>query len=352
MFTIVVVMISEATLRPSAQAQPEKPALHWARGVSAEKCIDPRTLAQRVEAITGPTLVSAARAELTIEAHVDGGPGSGFTLHLRVRHVRTGNQGDRVLEFQTSDCRALDETFAFLIAMAIDPDLGSEGIPPELSWVDEQRLPEQELLATRSVVAEKRTPPVPEPALARPRLSAQPANSALWQLHAAVGFGNDPSSRPALGLALTLSRRFLPQLALAAQLSATTPLGRRMVETRSGARSLSIERLGVAVLGCALWPTRPNFEARACLGPELTGMFGHGSGFTEDAITLIAAVSGQLRIDLSLRMSARWSIVGSASLQLASTKSAIRYQYAGRLYPLFHTQRVIGLGWIGLGHDF
>src|SRR5690606_5103389 len=53
-------------LRAEAEER-QRPALHWTRSEEAVSCIAGRELAERVEALTGPTLVRASEADFTIE---------------------------------------------------------------------------------------------------------------------------------------------------------------------------------------------------------------------------------------------------------------------------------------------
>lgn len=340
-------------LAASAQARPEQPALHWVRSDTAASCIEPDVLSQRVETITGPALVSSARAQLTIEAYVESQAPATYTLHLRVRHAGEGRPASRVVSFHTTDCRSLDDTFAFLIAMTIDPELGADGIPTELSWLDEQRFPERELIDLAPAVP----PPQQAPHVFDHRLHVETKTSAAtpepWQLVAALSGGNDPSASFALGLALTLSRALATRFELGLALSATTPLSSRTLNTPYGERSIDMQRFAAALIACLPLQTRgERLQLRGCAGPELTGLYAQGSGFGTDRSSFVIGLGGQLRLELRQRVAPRVSVVVSAVLLGAARSTSVGFASGGRARALLHTQQLLGQGWIGVAYEF
>jgi hypothetical protein len=54
------------------------------RGSAAQGCIDPRSLAQRVQSIAGPALVSGAAADVSIEARFEQTAANVYTVYMRI----------------------------------------------------------------------------------------------------------------------------------------------------------------------------------------------------------------------------------------------------------------------------
>jgi hypothetical protein len=305
-------------LAAEAHASPEHPALHWVRGAAAESCIDPRTLAQRVQSITGPSLVSAHEADVSIEARIEHDAPKLFTVHLRVSGAGPAGGEERVVAFKADDCRSLDASIAFLIAMAIDPELGADGIPKELSWVDEQdawstaESSRRELAAAprRTPVQPERAPPSAAPAntLARPAL---PPVARAWQLMAAGVIGTGHARRLAAGLGLGLSRELLARVSIAIQVNAAQALA---VRELNAARSVSVEDFDLALLACLDQPLPAALSLRGCLGPEALVLHARGHGFAPDKSAWFAAIGGAARLDLRYALDGHWALALGAVL--------------------------------------
>ena len=190
---------------PSAQAAPSAKArtssLAWVRSDEADSCIGGKELAEAVEHVLGRRVfVSASAADVAVEGHVDrstGGPGWKATLRISDDHGTV--LGNRDLESQATDCREMDRSLAFVIAVMIDPDAASRPQAPI------------------------QAPPQPPPAPAEPPPVARP--SSRWQIAPQLGiaaaFGELPSPAwgvtarlrlgpPAVGVEL-LGSFFLPQ---------------------------------------------------------------------------------------------------------------------------------------------
>jgi hypothetical protein len=98
-------------------------SLSWTRLEGAETCVGTRDLAQRVEGLLGrAAIVSAARADLSIEGRVERHPPSGFRATIVVAKSSGEILGKRELASEKPDCRLLDEPVAIAMALMIDPD--------------------------------------------------------------------------------------------------------------------------------------------------------------------------------------------------------------------------------------
>jgi hypothetical protein len=153
---------------PASAGAPARHALHWVRAKGAERCIDPKQLAERVEALTGPAFVSPAQAEISLEG-VIAPLGRGFRARLVSTGADGAQRGERVLTSAADDCRRLDAALAFVIALTIDPGLSLSGQAADfLAEFAQELAPEQALLA------ELAAQPAPRPAPARDVLAEAP----------------------------------------------------------------------------------------------------------------------------------------------------------------------------------
>jgi hypothetical protein len=201
-----------------AQAAPEPAArtssLAWVRSDGADGCIGNKELAESVERILGRRVfVSASAGDVAVEGHVDRVAG-GWKATLRISDEHGTLLGSRELASEASDCRAMDASIAFVIAVMIDPDAAERPRPP----VAPPSPAPAPMPATPPAppAAPSTTPnPAPAPAGAPSRWTIAPEigptvafgelPSAAWGATLAVRFGP-----PAFGVEL-LGSTFAPQ---------------------------------------------------------------------------------------------------------------------------------------------
>jgi hypothetical protein len=311
------------------------PALHWSRGRGAEACIDPRSLAERVEAITGPCLVAASVADVSIEAHIEQPASDRFALRVTVTQLRGRGSGERFLSFTTSDCRSLDRAIALVIAVLIDPDSGSEGLPAELSWLrpEETSAAEQlreEAATLQPIAAASGNTSHAQPAAARgsaqppPNQSPrEPPDVTPWQLSVGMFAGSGPSPVAGAGLLAALARNMLPWLAVGMQLRAAGGLEPLSVE---GSRSVTTQQLGLALLACPRAALGTVWRIQGCLGPELALLFASGRGFSSDETAILGSFGASARLALEHRVVAAWWLAALGLLQWDAAPPSVHYQ--------------------------
>lgn len=113
-------------------------ALSWVREAGAESCIGAPELGARVERLVGPVLVAAPSAEVSVEGQIARN-GQRFVAKIVISDARGAVLGVRELESARGaagsepDCRALDDQLAFVIAVAIDPNVALAELPGELA---------------------------------------------------------------------------------------------------------------------------------------------------------------------------------------------------------------------------
>jgi hypothetical protein len=336
------------------QARSDKPALHWVRGSGAEACIDPRNLARLVEDITGPSLVTAAQADVSIEARIEVASADAYIVRMRLVSRSAANSDERVVRFETDDCRSLDRSIALLIASAIDPALGAEGVPSELSWVDDDSSSSADNLR-RELAAQPRPAPAARvasapaaPAITAPELHlASVQGESPWRLGAAAIGGMGADARGAVGLLLDLSLTLTPNFAIAVQLSGETALSAR--DLQSG-RSVFAQRFAIALLGCLQLPLSTAIELRGCVGPELGGVLANGSGFQMNKSALLTAGGALARLELLLTLGGGWKLSAGLMLHAELGRARVSYERAADSFEAFRVapwqlQAILGVAY-------
>jgi hypothetical protein len=251
--------------------------------------------------------------------------------------------GERIVRFETTDCRSLDGSIAFLIATAVDPTLGGQGIPEELNWIDDdESWPAAESLRrdltehpSSKPAAPTTRAPEPPPRARSPQPAPSQATADLprpWQLGVAALGGNGPNADLAVGLMLDLSRTLTTRLAIATQLSGETALSSR--ELGSG-RSVIAQRFAGAVLACLQLPLPSSLELRACGGPELSGVLAHGSGFQSNRSTFVVGGGGLVRVDLLRDIGDAWTLGAGVLLHAELGRPHVTYERADSSFEAF-----------------
>ena len=344
----------------SARAQRlEQPALHWSRGPAAFSCIDPRSLAQRVEDLTGPTLVAAGAADVSIEARIDQSGPERYTVRIRLTRGREPNGGERLLSFKAADCRSLDAAIALVIAVLIDPDAGSR-LPDELSWLRpaERSAAEQlrdEVAASQPSVIDTPKLAAPSTTLAtaapvRPRPAATLAQlGPRWQLSLGVASGTGPSSAAHLGVLAALQRALTTWLGVGLQLRAASALTDLRLD---GVHSLSMQSAGLAVLVCPTAALDASWRAQGCIGPELALLHARGVGFAHDETALLTSFGGSARLAVAHRLLARWWLVALGLVQWDARPPRLHSQNSSQAIDVFDAQPLALQGAIALTYEF
>ncbi|XXX80254.1 hypothetical protein WMF30_15920 [Sorangium sp. So ce134] len=193
-----------AAARPAAASSREQTAsLSWVRLAGAEACVGARALAQAVEARLGrAALVSAARADLTIEGRIAPGDAGGWRAVLAVADAGGAVLGTREIAAPSPRCDAIDDDLALAIALMIDPDAQlSPGAPPP-SPPSPAPAPPPQPPPQPQVIVQRILVPASPPAAAPP--------PAPWRLEVGVGPLFGLGLLPAPGVAATVRARVTP----------------------------------------------------------------------------------------------------------------------------------------------
>ncbi|MET0343634.1 MAG: hypothetical protein ABW252_21660 [Polyangiales bacterium] len=271
----------------SAQADaPARTALHWTRGEGAERCIDGRALARRVEELTGPLFVAPAEAERGLEGSV-ARTRRGFSARIVNVSPSGGLSGERVLTTEQRDCRALDAALVFVVALTLDPELARTASPELLAAFASETPPDAALLAELEATPpapvilpappEPEPPPPPAPPLPPapepPKKAPTPIRlmlGAAWLGRTLRGWPLGPEAKAQVDfpqlwpLALTLR-------AFPTETTVTSDAGRARFRAYA-----------LAVATCPLTLTRGRTRVQGCAGAELTHLRGRGIDFARN----------------------------------------------------------------------
>jgi hypothetical protein len=339
-----------------AQADSLRPALHWSRGLGAEGCIDPRGLAERVQQLTGPVIVDAARAELSIEAHVDAPAPARFEVRVSATRGDGVPRGTRTLSHHGPDCRALDDAIVFVIAVLIDPDLTLAELPAAVVALGaEGQAPEAQLLAELDAAPQVPAPvsaPAPDPAPpSRPpaRPPEEPSGRGAFGVRGGLAMSALLLPRAALGVSVATTYGLVRNLVLELQLQAASMLGGHEVDA---GRAVTARSYAAALFVC---PQRAWGRVRlaVCTGPDVTLVYARGQGFSADRGATLASYGVSAAPALAIRLRRRWWLEVRAGARVAVNRvrfEATRAQGSPR--SVFDVARVAPIASFSLGLEF
>jgi hypothetical protein len=336
-------LLVTGSVSASAHAQH---ALHWVRARGAERCIDPKALAERVEALTGSAFVPPAQAEISLEGEISV-TGHGFRVRLVSTHADGVPRGERVLTSHRSDCRLFDAAIAFVIALTIDPGLSLRGVPTDLLAQFAQELPpEQTLLAelaaqqtaARSPAHDaEQTPPAQPTTPTSPKRAPAPARSARYALGlAAATLGRTLPGWP-FGVRAIFSydhARLWPLVLNAG----VFPVAKQKLE---GGQQVTFQSYDAALSLCP-GLERSRFGAQGCLGIALSYMRAHGSGFDDNYTVGLWDPSLALGVALALRLGRGWGFAADAAMRVRFSDRGFEVRAPGGPTAI-HTPDRVGL---------
>lgn len=169
----VLVFVAALSAATSSRAAPtERARLVWERGAGAERCISADELARAVEVHAGRPLLSTeatdggdARVRVTGRVARDRAAG-GFRATFEISRSDGGAGSHRVVGLKGTNCRGLDEALVLVLAVAVEPLLGTESAVTPSSVPSEQGTPS-------SAAPDSTPPPSAGAATASPASSAR-----------------------------------------------------------------------------------------------------------------------------------------------------------------------------------
>lgn len=340
-------------LTPCGHASPQRrPALHWSRGAHAAGCIDPGTLAARVEALTGTRTVAPPDAESTIEGHIEAVPKGGFRARITVTGREPAPLGERVIEHDGANCRDFDDKLVFVIALMIDPDLGMEELnrvlpspeqAPEATLLHELQAKPAAPTPSNAPAVAASEPPLEQEKLP-PQATASPAGAELGAaLIASVG----ELPRAGIGAAANLAWR-RAWLAMAAWVRAGAGLGVYRFEGEYGMRT---QALSGALLACARYEPRARMWG-LCIGPNVSATRAKGAGLSAQESAWLMTYGGIVRADVGVRLQDPWRLDLSAFAGLNLADKRFGAEIDGRYVAAYVLPRTSGGASVGVSRLF
>lgn len=359
--TILLTWLCLPSATSLAQADlPRRPALHWSRGEAAESCIDPRTLAERVEAWTGPVLVAPAESDLSIEGHIDARPEGGFRARITVTREAGAPVGDRILEEQSSDCRAIDAALAFVIALTIDPtmtlpsesfDANLQGIAPEEALLAElDNKPARPLPIFGPLVApiarSKPTPTMPKAGVS----PKPPSRARTHRYEVGIAAALDANTLPSSAWgAIALGSYRTDEFGLAVEARGVAAPEALRVDA---VRSVRMHVLGASMLACIPILSFQRLKMDGCAGPALSFLRARGVGFSTPKRAVLKQYTGVLGAIVSIPILGPLAFDVRAQGLINFNRGTLTYERVDETPEVFTTSRLSFLASSGASYVF
>jgi hypothetical protein len=362
--TVAVPARADSRAAPALQAPAlqapalQAPALHWTRAPGAEGCIDPASLALRVEQFTGPVLARPSGARRHIEGHIEPRAGGGYHARITVARGTEVPSGERVLDHASADCRALDGALSFVIAILIDPELSLEALPPELLALASREVPAAELLvqelemsvpaaASDTSLEVARAAPSKEDGEAAdtPKQALEPPSSKARDrtlgLLAVGEFSVMPEAL--VGLAVLGSYEATRQWSLLASVrGAFSP---RTMELDTGAFDVARgSAIDASLAACGGTEPEPSLRLRACLGPEYSLWLLRGLSFEQGDRARLHGLGITLTLELRYRLGVAFSLLAFGAVRVNLLSASFVYDAGQVAYEIPRVSLVAGLG--------
>lgn len=333
-----------AAARPARASSGEQTAsLSWVRLAGAEACVGARALAQAVEARLGrAALVSAARAELTVEGRIEPGGTGGWRAVIAVADAGGAVLGTREIATASPRCSAIDDELALAIALMIDPSAKlSPGAPPPLAAPAPPPAPSPAPSPPApQVIVQRVLVPVPPPA---------PPPPAPWRVEVGAGPLFGLGLLPSPGIAAALRARLTPPRFWSFEVGGAIWLPN---EATTGASSTRFSWGEGFVSAC---PVSLGGETRlsACAGVRLGALQVGGLGFGVDRADERLTAGGALDVRLTRQLAGPLTVGGGLGLIVPIVRDTFYYIDAqGRDREVFQMAPLAGAADVLLGVDF
>jgi hypothetical protein len=209
----------------SAAADADRFALAWVRAAGAEVCPSSPELARLVEATVGIPLTTSTQATVLVDGLVAPKPGGGFRVLIRATTADGQPVGERRLESDDARCSDVTRSTLLVLAVMINPDAASLGLPEGVREALEQR-DEQADAATSVAVSAGPNAQNPQPELpARERPPAREREPTSRAPQSETSKRRAMSHSVELSADLVLNAGLTPSPTFGAALTFGSPLG-------------------------------------------------------------------------------------------------------------------------------
>ncbi|MFT3925105.1 MAG: hypothetical protein QM778_21395 [Myxococcales bacterium] len=324
----------------------DAPALHWSRSENAVGCIDPATLAERVEQLTGTSLNAPAHAARFIEGHIEAVAPGRYYARITLSERGGAPGGQRVLEQNAVDCRELDEPLVFIVAMMVDPNLSLADLPPALLGLLSSEEPAEKRLL--SELDEMPPAPVPEfsPPEPAPLLAPTPKPESVrpWpprdvRLAALAEFGVAPD--PLVGASLSFASRLRRRLSMVSTFRGASGLGGMHLSQNTAVKAQAFD----FVIGmCSGGDLGGRLHLRACLSPEYSLWRQKGSGFLSNDSAVLSGFGVSLGLELLVRLAEHWGLSASGAARVNALSRRFVIDHDATAFEVPRVSYVVNMG--------
>jgi len=264
---------ARADASPDVTRKGRTSALSWVRLAGADRCIAAPALAAAVEARLGRRVfVPPSDAEIAVEATVAyRADAKRFRATFKVTDRDGTVLGTREVDEAVASCSELDDRFAFVLSMLIDPEAALAPAPPAPPASPALARAPAPATAPPADDAPRDAPPSPPPP------SPEPARPWRWLVGAE--FGGAAGLVPDVGWVLGGSVLVTPPRwpGLRAKAASFLPTSRRIEGVALAEIGLVTGELGV----CPLDARRAPFGVTLCLSGVLGQLSARGQGFPD-----------------------------------------------------------------------
>ncbi|XXY52646.1 hypothetical protein WME91_16075 [Sorangium sp. So ce269] len=348
---LVAAALVAAACPARASSGEQTASLSWVRLAGAEACVGARALAQAVEARLGrAALVSAARADLTIEGRIEPGGSGGWRAVIAIADAEGAVLGTREIATASPRCGAIDSELALAIALMIDPSARlSPSAPPALAAPAPPPAPSPApvpppatapLPPPPQVIVQRILIPVPPPA---------PPPPEPWRVEVGAGPLFGLGLLPSPGVAAVIRARLTPPRFLSLEVGGAVWFPN---ETTTGASSTRFSWSEGFVSAC---PVSIGSATRlsACAGARLGALRVNGIGFGVDRTDERLTAGITLDVRLARRLFGPLTAGGGLGLIAPLVRDTFYYIDAeGREREVFQMAPLAGTADVLLGVDF
>ncbi|MGK3960141.1 hypothetical protein WMF38_44715 [Sorangium sp. So ce118] len=350
LFSLVAAALVAAARPARASSGEQTASLSWVRLAGAEACVGTRALAQAVEARLGrAALVSAARADLTIEGRIEPGGSGGWRAVIAVADAEGAVLGTREIATASPRCGAIDSELALAIALMIDPSATlSASAPPALA------APAPPPASSPAPVPPPGPAPPPPPQVIVQRIlipvpPPAPPPPEPWRIEVGAGPLFGLGLLPSPGVAAAIRARLTPPRFLSLEVGGTVWAPN---ETTTGASSTRFSWSEGFVSAC---PVSIGSATRlsACAGARLGALRVNGIGFGVDRTDERLTAGITLDVRLARRLFGPLTAGGGLGLIAPLVRDTFYYIDAeGRDREVFQMAPLAGTADVLLGVDF
>ncbi|WP_437660022.1 hypothetical protein [Sorangium sp. So ce1182] len=349
LFSLVAAALVAAARPARASSGEQTASLSWVRLAGAEACVGARALAQAVEARLGrAALVSAARADLTIEGRIEPGGSGGWRAVIAVADAEGAVLGTREIATASPRCRAIDDELALAIALMIDPSARlSPSAPPALA------APAPPPASASAPVPPPAPPPPPTQVIVQriliPVPPPAPPPPAPWRVEVGAGPLFGLGLLPSPGVAAVIHARLTPPGFWAFELGGAVWFPD---EATTGASSTRFSWSEGFVSACPV-SLGSTTRLSACAGARLGALRVNGIGFGVDRTDERLTAGVTLDVRLARRLSGPFTAGGGLGLIAPLVRDTFYYIDAqGREREVFQMAPLAGTADVLLGVDF